>query len=143
MKRLLDIRRLAVDGIGNYNINAALTARRAKRVENMTNILDVLECGGFTATQKPLEYSTLQSKSKEELIRRIRILESNCEAVSERNENQLKYIETLKREIVSDIVADLEKNGITMSTAKLPHNYFKAISVKKAVEIIKNNNHFK
>lgn len=109
----------------------------------MTNILDVLECGGFTATQKPLEYSILQSKSKEELIRRIRILESNYETASERNENQLKYIETLKQEIVSDIVADLEKNGITMSTAELPHNYFKAISVKKAVEIVKNNNHFK
>lgn len=30
MKRLLDIRRLAVNGIGNYNINAELTARRAE-----------------------------------------------------------------------------------------------------------------
>ena len=104
---------------------------------------NILECGGFTIVHKPLADSTLKGMRKEELIRQIRILESNYEAVNERNQNQLKYIETLKREIVSDIVVDLEKNGVTMSTAKLPHNYFKAISVKKAVEIVKNNNHFK
>lgn len=106
-------------------------------------MVNILECGGFTVTHKPLSDSTLKGMRKEELIHLIRILESNYETVSERNENQLKYIETLKQEIVSDIVADLEKNGITMSTAELPHNYFKAISVKKAVEIVKNNNHFK
>ena len=46
--------------------------------------------------------STLKGMRKEELIHLIRVLESNYEAVNERNKNQLKYIETLKREIVND-----------------------------------------
>lgn len=63
---------------------------------------NILECGGFTVTHKPLSDSTLKGMRKEELIRLIRVLESNYEAVNERIENQLKYIETLKREIVND-----------------------------------------
>lgn len=63
---------------------------------------NILECGGFTVTHKPLSDSTLKGMRKEELIHLIRVLESNYEAVNERNKNQLKYIETLKREIVND-----------------------------------------
>jgi hypothetical protein len=65
-------------------------------------MLNISECGGFTVTHKPLSDSTLKGMRKEELIRLIRVLESNYEAVNERNKNQLKYIETLKREIVND-----------------------------------------
>lgn len=63
---------------------------------------NILECGGFTVTHKPLSDSTLKGMRKEELIHLVRVLESNYEAVNERNKNQLKYIETLKREIVND-----------------------------------------
>lgn len=63
---------------------------------------NILECGGFTITHKPLSDSTLKGMRKEELIHLVRVLESNYEAVNERNKNQLKYIETLKREIVND-----------------------------------------
>ena len=63
---------------------------------------NILECGGFTVTHKPLSDSTLKGMRKEELIHLIRVLESNYESVNERNKNQLKYIETLKREIVND-----------------------------------------
>ena len=63
---------------------------------------NILECGGFTVTHKPLSDSTLKGMRNEELIHLIRVLESNYEAVNERNKNQLKYIETLKREIVND-----------------------------------------
>ena len=66
-------------------------------------MLNISECGGFTVAHKPLSDSTLKGMRKEELIHLIRILESsNYEAVNERNKNQLKYIETLKREIVND-----------------------------------------
>ena len=61
---------------------------------------NILECGGFTVTHKPLSDSTLKGMRKEELIHLIRVLESNYESVNERNKNQLKYIETLKQEIV-------------------------------------------
>jgi hypothetical protein len=63
---------------------------------------NILECGGFVAVHKPLSDSTLKGMRKEELIHLIRVLESNYEAVNERNKNQLKHIETLKREIVND-----------------------------------------
>lgn len=63
---------------------------------------NILECGGFTVAHRPLADSTLKGMRKEELIRLIRVLESNYEAVNERNKNQLKHIETLKREIVND-----------------------------------------
>lgn len=62
---------------------------------------NILEYGGFVAVHKPLADSTLKGMRKEELIRLIRVLESNYEVANERIENQLKYIETLKREIVS------------------------------------------
>lgn len=65
-------------------------------------MLNISECGGFTVAHKPLSDSTLKGMKKEELIHLIRILESNYEAVNERNKNQLKYIEALKREIVND-----------------------------------------
>ena len=65
-------------------------------------MLNISECGGFTVAHKPLPDSTLKGMRKEELIHLIRVLESNYEAVNERNKNQLKYIETLKREIVND-----------------------------------------
>lgn len=63
---------------------------------------NILECGGFTVAHRPLADSTLKGMRKEELIHLIRVLESNYEAVNERNKNQLKYIETLKQEIVND-----------------------------------------
>nr|DAV71745.1 MAG TPA: hypothetical protein [Caudoviricetes sp.] len=63
---------------------------------------NILECGGFVAVHKPLADSTLKGMRKEELIRLIRILESNYEVANERIENQLKHIEALKREIVND-----------------------------------------
>ena len=37
---------------------------------------------------------------------------------------------------ISNIIAEIKANGKIMSESKLPHNYYKAISVKKAIEII-------
>lgn len=38
---------------------------------------------------------------------------------------------------VDKVIEELESNGEKMSTAKLPHCYYKAIGVKKVIDIVK------
>ena len=58
---------------------------------------------------KRLADSTLKAMRKDELIHYIRVLENNCDAVVERNEQQVKNFAIIKKEIVSDITIELEK----------------------------------
>lgn len=53
-------------------------------------MLNISECGGFTVAHKPLSDSTLKGMRKEELIHLIRVLESNYEAVNERNKKPVE-----------------------------------------------------
>ena len=76
--------------------------------------------------------STLNSMKKEELIQYIRILEHNYNVAVDFNIQQVKNFETMEKRIVEE----LEDSAITMSTESVPHKYFKAVGVNRAIEIV-------
>ena len=77
--------------------------------------------------------STLNNMKKEELIQYIRTLEHNYNVAVDFNIQQVKNFETMEKRIVEE----LEKSAITMSTESVPHKYFKAVSVKRATQIVR------
>lgn len=87
---------------------------------------------------KSLSDSTLNAMKKSELIQYIRTLEHNCKVAVEFNTQQAENFKAIENRILSE----LEKGGVAMSTVSVPHNYFKAISVKRATNIVKGHYHF-
>lgn len=77
--------------------------------------------------------STLNNMKKEELIRYIRNLEHNHDVAVDFNIQQVRNFEKMEKQIIEK----LEESAITMSTERSPHKYFKALSVRRAVEIVK------
>lgn len=83
--------------------------------------------------------STLNNMKKEELIRYIRMLEHNHDVAVDFNIQQVRNFEKMEKQIIEE----LEESAITMSTERSPHKYFKAVSVKRAVEIVKRGGVFR
>ncbi len=77
--------------------------------------------------------STLNNMKKEELIRYIRMLEHNHDVAVDFNIQQVRNFEKIEKRIIEE----LEGSAITMSTESVPHKYFKAVGIKRAVEIVK------
>lgn len=77
--------------------------------------------------------STLNNMKKEELIQYIRTLEHNYNVAVDFNIQQVKNFQMME----DNIVKELEGCGIVMSTGSVPHRYFKAVSVKRAVDIVR------
>ena len=76
--------------------------------------------------------STLNNMKKEELIQYIRTLEHNYNVAVDFNIQQVKNFQMMG----DNIVKELEDSAITMSTESVPHKYFKAVGVKRAIEIV-------
>lgn len=77
--------------------------------------------------------STLQGMTKAELIDYIRVLEHNWGVAEEMVDQQVKNFLVMENQIVEE----LERSAITMSTESVPHKYFKAVSVKRATQIVR------
>lgn len=82
---------------------------------------------------KPKADATLRAMKKERLIEYIRDLEYNYNVAVEFNEQQAKNFQNIE----DTICEMLREDAITMSTAAIPHKYFKAISSNRAVEIVR------
>lgn len=82
---------------------------------------------------KELSDSTLNNMRKDELIKYIRTLEHNYNVSVDFNIQQVRNFEKMENQIIEK----LEESAITMSTERSPHKYFKALSVRRAVEIVK------
>lgn len=82
---------------------------------------------------KELSDSTLNNMRKDELIKYIRTLEHNYNVSVDFNIQQVRNFEKMEKQIIEK----LEESAITMSTERSPHKYFKALSVRRAVEIVK------
>lgn len=82
---------------------------------------------------KELSDSTLNNMRKDELIKYIRTLEHNYNVAVDFNIQQVRNFEKMEKRIIEE----LEDSAITMSTESAPHRYFKAVGVKRAVEIVK------
>lgn len=82
---------------------------------------------------KELSDSTLNNMRKDELIKYIRTLEHNYNVAEDFNIQQVRNFEKMEKQIIEK----LEASAITMSTERSPHKYFKALSVRRAVEIVK------
>lgn len=76
--------------------------------------------------------STLNNMKKGELIQYIRTLEHNYNVAVDFNIQQVKNFQMME----DNIVKELEDSAITMSTESVPHKYFKAVGVKRAIEIV-------
>lgn len=81
---------------------------------------------------KELSDSTLNNMRKDDLIKYIRTLEHNYNVAVDLNIQQVRNFENMEKQIIEE----LEESAITMSTERVPHKYFKALSVKRAVEIV-------
>ena len=93
-------------------------------------LLDLSQVGEYCTAKAD---STLYNMKKEDLIKYIRTLEHNYNVAVSFNEQQVKNF----LDIENRIVEELEKSAITMSTESVPHKYFKAISVKRATQIVR------
>lgn len=82
---------------------------------------------------KELSDSTLNNMRKDELIKYIRTLEHNYNVSVDFNIQQVRNFEKIEKRIIEA----LEGSAITMSTESAPHKYFKAVGIKRAVEIVK------
>lgn len=83
--------------------------------------MDISQVGKHCETKAD---STLNNMKKEELIQYIRTLEHNYNVAVDFNIQQVKNFQRMEDRIV-------------MSTESVPHRYFKAVSVKRAVDIVR------
>lgn len=92
--------------------------------------MDISQVGKHCETKAD---STLNNMKKVDLIQYIRTLEHNYNVAVDFNIQQVKNFQRMEDRIVKE----LEGCGIVMSTESVPHRYFKAVSVKRAVDIVR------
>lgn len=91
----------------------------------------------ITITQRQLveaqAHVMANNMKKADLIQYIRTLEHNYNVAVDFNIQQVKNFQRMEDRIVKE----LEGCSIVMSTESVPHRYFKAVSVKRAVDIVR------